>query len=127
MSLEDINKYLSILNKTNVNKYMDSTLISAIKESPMRLYILEKWERKSFHGQSRAYDQLKTPRPHFLNIRFEEPNDLLSIGIDNGIMFGNTYQLILQLARERGEIVICVDPSNLVRHPWLGWVEVFLD
>ena len=33
LSAEEVNKYLFILNKNSVNKYMDSTLISTIKES----------------------------------------------------------------------------------------------
>lgn len=127
MSKEEVNKYLSILNRNSGNKYMDSTLISAIKESPMRLYVLEKWERKVFHAQHKAYDQLKTPKPHFLILSFEEPSDLLCIGIDSKIMWGCTYQLTLQLARECEEIVIGAYPSNMCKHSWSGWNEVFLD
>ena len=66
----------------------------------MRFFILEKWERKVFHGQHKAYDQLKTPRPHFLSLSFEEPSYLLYVGIDSGIMWGCTYHLILQSSKE---------------------------
>ena len=111
---------MKVVNEDVVEKYMDATLIKAIKESPLNISLLEKWERKTYHGQTNALHQWRFHnQKHFLNFSSEDPpSELLYVGIDSGIMFGDTYQLILQLACERGEIVICADPTNLAQGPW---------
>ena len=79
---------------------MDATLIKAIKESPLKISILEKWEGKAYHDQIDALYQLRCHhQKHFLSLSFEDsPSELLYVGIDSGIMFGDTYQLILHLS-----------------------------
>ena len=129
MKSEEHQRYMKVLNEVYVEKYMDATIIKFIKESPLKISILEKWERKSYHGQTDAPHQLRFHhQKHFFNFSFEDPpSEILYVRIDNGIMFGDTYQLILQHARERGEIVICGDPTNLAQGPWSAWTEFFLD
>ena len=103
MKPEDSQRYMKVVNEVVVEKYMDATLIKAIKESPLKILILEKWERKAYHGQTDALCQLRSHhQKHFLNSSFEDhPSELLYVYIDSGIMFWDTYQLILQLSQER--------------------------
>ena len=44
MSEEERKKYLSIISRAFAEQFMNATLIQAIKESPLRISILEKWE-----------------------------------------------------------------------------------
>ena len=85
--------------------------------------------KKAYHGQTDALRQLRFHhQKYFLNFSFEDPpSELLYVEIDSGIMFRDTYKLILHLARERGEIVICANPANLAQGPWSAWTKVFLD
>ena len=120
MKPQDHQRYLKVINEVVVKTYMDSTLIKAIKESSLKISFLEKQERKAYHGQTDALYKFRSHhQKHFLNLSFEDtPSELIYVRIDSGIMFEDTYQLILQLARERGEIVICVDPVT-----WIIFVQ----
>lgn len=31
------------------------------------------------------------------------------------------------MVREKGKVIICADPDNMVRHTWTGWTEEVLD
>jgi len=100
-----------------VDHLLQLTLIKAIKESPLRLTILEKWERKAFRGLNHAVRQLQLPK-HQIDVTVED--DMYYIGLDSGIMFADTYQLILQVAREQGYVIICAYPTDLAGRVWSG-------
>jgi len=83
-----------------VQHFLDLTFINAIKNSELKLTILEKWERKAFRTQNRAVEKLQGLQ-HYIDINYEAKEDLYCIGVDSGVMFADTYQLILQVAREK--------------------------
>jgi len=37
------------------------------------------------------------------------------------------YALLLQLAREKRKIIVCVDTRNLVKKPWTIWIEILFE
>jgi len=73
-----------------IQHFLDLTLIKAIKDSPCRINILEKWERKAFNGCTQAYEKLRD-RKHFINLDYEDEEDMMYVGLDSGIMFTDTY------------------------------------
>ena len=108
-----------------VARCQELMLFEAIKESPLKLTILEKWEKKAFRGYYTAINQLHHNPKHRQTIDWH--NEEYYIGVDSGIMYFDTYQLILQAARELGSVIINVDASNLAGVDYSGWLKVLLN
>ena len=116
---------LILVTKEVADKYIFSTLIEGIQISPLKNYILEKWEQTNFFGLSRAQEKLSRGR-YGVYIDFDE-DDICYCDIGLERLTWDSYSLILQLVKEKCEVIICVDPHNLTRQPWIGWTKILLE
>lgn len=73
MKPRDRQRYMKVVNEATIEMYMETTLIQAIKESPLKISILEKWEHIAYHGQTNALRQLGSHHQnYFLNFSSED-------------------------------------------------------
>ena len=61
-----------------------------------------------------------------LSIDYDD-EDMCYCDIGSGPVCWEHYSLLLQLAREKREIVVCADTRNLVRKPWTRLTEILFE
>lgn len=96
-------------------------MVQQVNASPLKIQILERWEKQAFKGLENALHQLRRPNHALIDTAFTGGRDLFYVDIGPAFLTWNSYNLILELCREQGEIIICGDPSTLVQQQWSGW------
>jgi hypothetical protein len=120
-NLAERQKLIEKVSRENAKRYMSATLISQIISSPLRIEILEKWEKGAFLGHDRAHDKLSRGR-FDVCIDYDEFY-MCYCDIGSGTITDESYQLFLLLVKEKGEVIINRDPQNLTCRQWTGWTE----
>ena len=86
-------------------------MIKNIQSSPMKLEILECWEKEAFVNFRDARDKLVHCREVWLD--YEDQEQIWYVDIGQGHLTWTSYNLILQFCREEKKIIICADLANL--------------
>jgi hypothetical protein len=116
---------IEMIIREKAEEQLSTTLIEEIKDSPMKIQILEKWEHEVFAGLRNASKMIWGCVRQF-SIDYDD-EDMCYCDIGSGPICWENYSLLLQLAREKREISVCADTRNLVRKPWTGWTEILFE
>ena len=116
---------LEYASTDEAKRFLQLTLIKQIQSSPLKLEILQRWEKDAFLSFEQAEKKLAECREICLD-HDDESNIYIDLGAGN--LRWTSFNLILQCCRENREIFICADPDSL-RHDtkWSGWTDIFLD
>ena len=101
--------------RERAKEQLSASLIEEIKDSPIKIQILDKWEQKAFTGLINASKMIWGCVKQF-SVDYDD-EDMHYFDIGFGPVCWKHYSLLLQLAREKREIVVCEDTRNLVRKP----------
>ena len=110
---EERKQLLDFASRKEAEKYLEITLIKQIAASPLKLQILERWERSAFRSFENAQSKLKNCKELWINCNEENDLPVWYVDIGEGNLTWTSYSLILQFCREERSIVICGDPGNL--------------
>ena len=101
-------------------------MIQNIQTSPLKLTILERWEKETFFSFADATGKLRDCSEVWID--YDDDEHLWYIDLGNGSLTWTSYNLILQCCRENETVMIFANPSNLKANAkWSGWTDVFLD
>jgi hypothetical protein len=95
-------KFLENESREVVERQIAITLIKEKFNSPLKIEILEKWEKNVFHGLDNSYQNLKMIEYVWLDTTNEEGQELFYVDIFLGYLTWTSYHLILQLYHEQG-------------------------
>ena len=109
MSEEEREDFFNCASKKEADKYLSLSLIQQVNASPIKIQILERWEKQAFKGLENAMHQLQQLNHVWVDTAYTDGQELYYVDIGN---------LILQFCREHGEIIIFGDPFTLVQQQW---------
>ena len=124
---EERRKLLEETPREGAERFLELCTIQRIQSSPLKLDILERWEKEAFLSFHDAREKLIKNRDVWIDCNPEKEGEVWYVDIGHGRLSWYTYSLILQFCREQGKVVVCADPSNLRNRAWTGWTEILLD
>ena len=117
---------LEYASADEVKRFLQLTMIKNIQSSPLKLTILERWEKEAFFSFADATGKLRDCPEVWTD--YDDTDHLWYIDLCAGNLTWTSYNLILQCCRENDTVVIFADPANLKANAkWSGWTDVFLD
>ena len=110
---EERRKLLEETPREEAERFLELCTIRRIQSSPLKLDILERWEKEAFLSFHDAREKLIKNRDVWIDCNPEKEGEVWYVDIGHGRLSWYTYSLILQFCREQGKVVVCADPSNL--------------
>ena len=112
---------LDYASRNAAEMFLDLTLIKQIQSSPLKIEIMERWEKDAYRSFENAQEKMKNCGELWIDRNEEEDGPLWYVDIGDDNLTWTSYNLILRFCREQRNIVICADPNNLRHGAWSGW------
>ena len=100
---EEREDFLNCASKNEADKCLALSLIQQVNSSPMKIQILERWEKQAHKGLENAMRQLQQLNHVWVDTAYTDGRELYYVDIGPGFLTWNSYNLILQFCREQGE------------------------
>ena len=79
---------------------MELSLIQQLNASPMKIQILERWEKEAFKSLENSLHQLQQLNHVWIDTSYIDGRELFYVDLGPGFLTWNSYNLILQFCRE---------------------------
>ena len=95
-SEEEREEFLNCASKNEADKYLEISLIQQINASPMKIQILERWEKEAFKGLENSMHQLQKLNHVWIDTTYTYGIEFFYVDLGPGFLTWNSYNLILQ-------------------------------
>ena len=94
-SEEEREYFLNCASKKEADKYLALSLIQQVNSSPLKIQILEIWEKEAFKRLENALHQLQQLNHVWIDTTYTDGRELYYVDIGPGFLTWNSYNLIL--------------------------------